>query len=190
MLERLPSRADAGEGSELRYVRLPPIQSPEFSRMLSEGVPVQGLIRPDLPARANVVFHQKRPLFDFADDVGDEGAVSALIFLARDEDGEPEDLIAWAREANRLASWYGASAFLGADDILAPRLDVEGLRIHPDPLAWLKAGREGVVILDTRRARWRLAGEPLIVRDVDFGRTVRASLRLPEPRVFVEARAA
>jgi hypothetical protein len=190
MLERLPSRFDAGEESERRYLGLPPMQWPEFSRLMSEGAPVEGLIWPDLPARTNVVFHAKRPLFDFAVDVGDEGAVSALIFLARDEDGEPEDLIAWAPETNRLASWCGASVFLGADDILGPRLGIEGLRIHRDPLAWLKTGRQGVIILDPKRARWRLAGESLIVSEVDFGRKVRAFMRLPEPDVLVERRAA
>jgi hypothetical protein len=187
--ERLPSRADAGEESERRYIRLPPIQWPEFSRLQSDGATVEALIWPNPPARADVVFHPQRSLFDFADDVGDEDAVSALVFLALGEAGEPEDLVAWTPQPNRLASWHGAAAFLGAEDLLAPRVGVEGLLVHPDPLEWLRAGRSGVVILDPARARWRLAGEPLIVRGVDFGRKVRASMRLPVPRVFVERRA-
>jgi hypothetical protein len=112
------------------------------------------------------------------------------VFLGLDEAGEPEDLVAWTPQSNRVASWYGAAAFLGAEDLLAPRVEIEGLLVHPDPMAWLRAGRNGVVILDPERARWRLAGERLIVCDVDFGRQLRASMRLPEPRVFVMARAA
>jgi hypothetical protein len=46
------------------------------------------------------------------------------------------------------------------------------------------------VILDAKRARWRLAEEHLIVGDPTFGRHLRDILRLPEPRIFVERRRA
>ena len=75
---------------------------------------------------------------------------------------------------------------LGEDRLIEPRIEVDGLRLFASPLEWLRAERQGVVILDPERARWRLAGERLIVGDVDFGRRIRDALRLPEPQIFVE----
>jgi hypothetical protein len=76
---------------------------------------------------------------------------------------------------------------LGEDrPMTAPRIEVDGVRVFPGPAEWLRAERRGVVILDAERARWRLAGERLIVDAATFGRRLRDALRLPEPRVFVE----
>jgi len=149
----------------------------------------EALAEPELPALADVVFYDDRPLFDLADEAGDEGAVPAIVFLARDEEGEPLDLVAWSRKTDRLATWHGAVTMLGEDYLAGPRLE-EGLRVCADPSEWLQAERLGVVILDAKRARWRLADEDLIVADPAFGRRLRDALRLPEPQIFVERRRA
>jgi hypothetical protein len=92
------------------------------------------------------------PLFDFADEVEEEG-VQAIAFLARDDDGELADLVVWSLSPRRLASWQGATALLGADEICAPRLTQEAARwVHRTPLEWLKSDRKGVVIIDPTRA--------------------------------------
>ena len=166
--------------------------TPDMIRFFrGRGVSVEALAEPELPALANVVFHDNRPLFDFTDEAGDDGAVRAIVFLARDEEGEPRDLVAWSCKKNRLAAWYGggAVAMLGEDYLGGPRLEY-GLCVCADPLEWLRVERCGVVILDARRARWQTTamGEDLIVADHAFGRHLRNSLRLPEPRIFVEAR--
>jgi len=150
-----------------------------------KGVSVDALVEPELPAFASVAFHDDQPLFDFTDEAGDEGAVRATVFLGRNEDGDPSDLIGWSSQTRRFAAWYGAVAMLGEDYLAGPWLE-DGLRVCADPLEWLQAERCGVVILDAKRARWRLAGEPLIVTATPFGRRLRDALRLPEPRIFVE----
>ena len=61
--------------------------------------------------------------------------------------------------------------------------------MFPTPLEWLRAGRRGVVILTGQRTL-AVAGRKLIVANTDFGRRLRAMLRMPEPRVYVERRAA
>jgi hypothetical protein len=155
-------------------------------RLRAEGVSPDALAEPELPAFADVVFHDDRPLFDFIDEAAGEAEVPAIIFLARDEEGEPRDLVAWSCKKNRLAAWFGAATMLGEDYLAGPRLE-DGLRVCADPLEWLRAERLGVVILDARRACWRLAEERLIVGDVAFGRRVRDALRLPEPTIFVAA---
>ena len=149
----------------------------------SVGVSVDALVEPELPAFASVDFHDKLPRFGFTDE---EGADGAIIFLARDEEGEPCDLVAWSRKRNRLASWNRSAVLLSLESYWASRIETDGLRVFADPLDWLCAGRAGVVIVDHESARWELADDTLIVSDAAFGRLLREALRLPEPKIFVE----
>ena len=114
------------------------------------------------------------------------GHVLAVIIPALDESGETVDLAAWHMETGAVAIWRGVAAMLGEDGIDASRIEVDGLRVFPGLAEWLRAGRRGVVILDSESARWRLSEETLIVSAAAFGRRLRDALRLPEPRVFVE----
>jgi hypothetical protein len=183
----LPSRVYASEEAERRHALLSPIRWREFSGLMGDGVPAPALIWPDLPARASVVFDRRQPLFDFAEEVGGEGAVPAFVFLAFDELGEPADLVAWAPREKRLAAWFGASSLLGAEELWTPRLTKEGaLAVFETPLGWLRAGREGVVVIDPRRAAptLRLA-EPLVAESIEHGEKLRRVLKVKPPRVYV-----
>jgi hypothetical protein len=127
--------------------------------------------------------------FEFARDLRDaSGHVLAVIIPVRDDTGETIDLAAWGLDTGALATWRGVATVLGVDRLTGPRIEVDGLRVFPGPLEWLRAERQGVVILDPERARWRLTGERLIVGDAPFGRRLREALRLPEPRFFVETK--
>jgi hypothetical protein len=173
-------------GVEERFDRLGSLRWAEFDPFLKSGVPAPALVYPELPARARVALLRDRPLFEFADDVGEEDAVPAFIFLARNEFGYALDLVAWAPGVERVAAWCGRACLLGLENFWAPRLDVDGLRVLPTPLEWLRADRKGVVILDAKRARWDLTGERLVVGDVEFGQRLRRTLRLPDPRIYVD----
>jgi hypothetical protein len=177
---------------ERRYLQLRPIQWEEYVGMMRLGVPAPAVIWPDLPARAGVVFRGV-PRFDFAADLPadrDDDVVSATVLLALDEDRYPVDLIAWMARPYRIGSWLGATPFLGAENLLAPRLGGAGLKVFPSPLEWLKGERDGVVIVEPAEAKWVLVDEQLIVGDVGFGRELREKLRLPAPRIVIEERRA
>jgi hypothetical protein len=125
--------------------------------------------------------------FEFARDMRDQtGHALAVLIPALDESGETIDLVAWRMDTGAVATWRGVACILGGDQIAAPRIEVDGLKVFPGPAEWLRAGRHGVVILDRESAGWRLSGETLIVSDAAFGRRLRDALRLPEPRVYVE----
>jgi hypothetical protein len=125
--------------------------------------------------------------FEFARDMRDaSGHELAVIIPARGKAGDLIDLVAWSLDGGALATWRGVAAMLGEDMLTAPRIEIDGLHAFPGPLEWLRAGRQGVVILDADRARWRLVGERLVVADPAFGQRLRATLRLPEPRVFIQ----
>jgi hypothetical protein len=126
--------------------------------------------------------------FDFAAEIGlRRGTATALVFPVFHESEEIIDVGAFRPEHNAFGLWRGAAAMLGEQNIFAPRLESEGLRVHADALAWLRAGRTGVVVVDPARARWRLAEERIVVDNLAFGRRLRDSLRLPTPRVFLVA---
>lgn len=154
---------------------------------MREGVGAPALIWPHLPARASVVFDRRRPLFDLAEDAGDEGAASAFVFLALDEEGEPADLVAWAPQEQRLAAWFGASPLLGAENLWAPRLTRESaLAVFKSPLGWLRAGREGVVVVDPSGSAPLLRrAEPLVTESIDHGQRLRRRLTVKPPRIYV-----
>jgi hypothetical protein len=189
---RLPSRFEASREAERRYQTLQPIRLGEIKRFRDAGVSVDALCEPELPARAEVVFHDdESPTFDFAAYTGEEGSVSAFIFLARDEEGEPSDLVAWAPNAKRLAAWYGSAVLLGTETVNGPHLDPEGaLPVFETPLSWLLADRNGVVIIHSRRAAPILrAAEPLRVSSAAFRTRLRQIVAPRRPRIFLpEAR--
>ena len=186
------SRAWAGEEAEALFsdLRYPSVEALAWLR--ANGVSGAALAEPELPRSARVDFHMDRPLFDFVDDAGEVG-VQALVFLARDDTGDPSDLVAWSCRRGKVAAHFGAAAVLGADYILAPRLTVEGaLWVHWTPLKWLKAGREGVVLIDASCAAVALRNfGPLAAEDHAHGEQLLHQFRTSEPAIFIpEKRAA
>jgi hypothetical protein len=171
---------------ESRFAGLRPVDPLKIAEHLPRPPIGVDAVYPDpWPRVALVVFNRGSRLFDFADDVSDDDdAADALIFLATDELGEPDDLIAYA-EGLPTCAWYGHAAFLGAENLLGPRLHDHGLYVHKTPLDWLSFRQEGLVILDMRRARLRLIDERLCVTDGPLAKALNRQLRIaPEISVL------
>ncbi|MGO9768997.1 MAG: hypothetical protein ACLPSW_05465 [Roseiarcus sp.] len=128
--------------------------------------------------------------FDLAREVGAVfGLVSAIIIPVHDETGDIVDLAAWNPDDGALGLWRGAASMLGAENIFAPRLG-EPLLVHETPLDWLRAGRQGVFIVDPQRAGPLLRlSEPLGVTREAHGRRLRQALTIPAPRIVVASNA-
>jgi hypothetical protein len=131
-----------------------------------------------------VFLHNKR--FELARNSRDPSdAVFAVVFLAPDDLGNPLDLAAWEPETGRLALLRGRVSMLGQDNLCGWRLG-EPLIMHETLLEWLRAGREGVVVLDAQRASPLLRSvEPLGVKRASFGREMQAALTIRAPRILV-----
>jgi hypothetical protein len=187
----VPSRALASDDSERRYGALPELTWEAYSWFLAKGISPAALIHPETLRRTRVSVHKDDPFFDFVDNDGEDGE-DALIFLARDDEGFPSDLIAWTCGSRRLSAHWGAVSVLGADDIFAPRLTPErALLVHRTPLGWLRAGREGVVIVEAHFASQFLRDfGPLAGEDEAHGRELRQLFRRQEPRIYVPERRA
>lgn len=114
------------------------------------------------------------------------GATRAFLFGVRDELGEPVDIAAWRREEPLARLWRGEVAMLGAERLFAPRL--QPLFVFPTTLDWLRASREGIVLLDDVNAAPLLDGVTLAAPGLAFARQLRARLaphtRRP-PRIMI-----
>jgi hypothetical protein len=182
-----PIRGWVATEAEALFRGLPEMDWSTYEWFLRQGVPSPALVYPELPRRASVAFSPDLPIFDF-----DENGVSVLVFLARDDTGEPADLVAWSYRNQKVAAHFRAVCVLGANDILALRLTIKAaLAVHRTPLGWLRAGRDGVVILDSRCATVVLRDfGPFSAEDETHGRELQRIFAAAAPTIFVPERKA
>jgi len=110
--------------------------------LLEQGIPETWLYTP-WPISSSTVSIDRRCFYE--DPEGDR----AFIFPCSDC-GSIVDWIAWCPKNNRLASWLGIGFCIGdVDGIFNPATYLAGdaLRIHADPIEWLKSARAGIVIV-------------------------------------------
>ena len=127
--------------------------------------------------------------FDFVRNVSEVAPdiEHAFMILAHNAFREVDDIVAWQPNSGRTAPWLRRVSMLGAENLYAPRLRHDGaLRVHTSILEWLRAGRDGIVILDAERARPYLIDlGPLLVGDVKQGSALRRQLSHTGPRILV-----
>lgn len=124
----------------------------EIAWLLKQGAPEEAMREPWALRAAAVVFHRKSDTFEFAEKgkSGHEESARAIIFRAEDN-GRVLDLAAWQPRSKRTAMWRASAFCIGdLEQIFNPATYFGGgaLRIHSSPLGWLKARREGIVIVD------------------------------------------
>ena len=158
-----------------------------IDRLIGEGVPPMAMIRSALGSsslmlRGRVLLSGRR--FEFEPD--HEAAVGAFVWPAFDEFGDAADLVAW-RPSAPPALWRGACCMLGQELVFGPRF--EPLRVHESTLDWLRAGRDGVVVVDEPMAAslLREAGGPLVVATAAHRRRLETMLTVKPPRIEVRA---
>jgi len=151
----------------------------EIAWLLQQGISEPAMITPPVVLASNVVFLDGNT-FDF-----DAGGVRAFIFR------EPNDLIAWRPASKRVATWRSSAFALGEDAIWNPASYFMGsaLRVHADPLAWLKADRDGVCIVQAQLTYANLRhARGLSFADPVYRRLVKRWLEPPRtrPELFIE----
>ena len=77
---------------------------------------------------------------------------------------EADDVIYWQPRSGKMARWNGRSFAVGEDRVYAAATYSFGnwLYIFADPLEWLRASRDGIVIVDWGQAFDRLRDVPRI----------------------------
>ena len=162
-----------------------PLSQRHIDGLLSTGISPMALVKTyagdySLVSRDMVVM--MGDTFEFGRFMSHGEAVQAFTFLCMDQDGEPADIAAW--RPPELALWLGRVAMLGEEQALAPRL-TGPLRVHRDVTAWFQAERQGVFVVDYRRAAHVFEGETLGVGTVEHAAELRTRLTIPAPPVVL-----
>lgn len=117
-----------------------------------------------------------------------EGVVTAYTVVVRNARGIEADIAAFHPRSGRVATWRGTCALMGEEELFGARMR-DALRVHLDPIGWLRAKRQGVVIVSDRRARpLLLEAGPLQCTSIAHGRALLAMLsRVRLPTVLADA---
>ncbi len=168
------------------FTSLPQLTRYEVEGLDSMGVPMSALMGPPPVKAGYVLFGQHSFEFEQHCPLGVE-AMPALIFPILDRQGDAWDMVAWCGRTGQLASWLGRAWAIGEDTIYRPRLsDHGGLPIWRDPLRYLQANREGIVIVRPRAAlHYLVDAEPLLAEDALHGLELEKLLTRPRPRILV-----
>jgi hypothetical protein len=132
---------------------------------------------------AEVVFHHDH--FEFERRYADEGFAKALLFLARHENRDPLDIVAWQPLIGYLVPWLGRASVLGAENLRVFHSS-PGPTIRRSPLEWLRHRRHGLVIVDEAKARRFLLdhGGPFCADNRDHGLELERALTF-KPEILV-----
>jgi len=173
------------------FVLCQPLDQPSLDHMKSIGVPVMALVS-DLDGMGHCIRQDRVEArdgrFEFARHVNHEMVRDALVALAYDRDGHAADIVAWRTGPEPfVASWLGQVGLIGEEHLDGARLD-EPMVVHPDPMAWLRSGRQGVVVIDPARAGplLRRAGEMVVDSHHERNR-LNALMRVELPKIIVRS---
>jgi hypothetical protein len=164
-----------------------PLSRREVEELESMGIPPDALADPILVVSSNVNFDGDRFEFEHHHRRYDEEGVHAFLFLVINSWDEAIDIVAWAPQFGKLATWLGRAFALGEETIHAPRLTDHGaLPVHRTPVCWLKARRKGICLVRPQAAVHYLddAG-PFIPEDEAHGEELDQILTRPKPRILI-----
>ena len=155
----------------------------EIDRFVQRGVPKEALFSPHPILAAEVVF-LANGYFEFSTDCFDGTPEYAFIMLV-EADGGAIDIAAWQPKTGRIGLWLKRAFALGEEQIW-PRFEGDPLHIWRTPMKWLKASRQGVVIVRREAAFYALGNLPdIIAEDVEHGDDLEALLTPPKSRTRI-----
>jgi hypothetical protein len=163
-----------------------PLNEAQGTWLRHQGVSVEAILEPTPIGAARVKFLDGT--FDVA---RSEAGTPALTFRVSNVDGDDIDLAAWSPRMGQTGTWYGRAFALGQNQIDNPAsyFDGDALRIHADPLAWLKANRDGICIIQPNLTYAMLRHVPRVsFADFDTAKKFETWIKPPGPTVamFVE----
>jgi hypothetical protein len=160
----------------------------EWLGLRGAGVALHALCRPTMVLAGNIIIH--RPTgFSFAPD-GDADGHRAFLIAINDEVGRWIDIAAWQPAKGWTGLWLGAAWALGQASVHRARMGEAGaLPIWRSPLNWLRADRQGILLLRPTVAAYFLDdGGPLLAEDVAHAAELRRLMTRTGPRIFVRDR--
>jgi hypothetical protein len=100
-------------------------------------------------------------------------------------DGGAIDIAAWQPKSGRIGLWLKRAFALGEEQIW-PRFEGDPLHVWRTPMKWLKAGRQGLVIVRREATFYALGNLPdIVAEDVKHGDELETLLTPPKPRTRI-----
>jgi len=146
------------------------LRQADIDWLVANGVSVMSMIRP-MPLRLALGRRAADGWFEH-----DDQGHAFFVFE------ESSDLVFWNPATGELATWWNRAFAIGEaaiDEAATYSFDC-ALNVFPDPLSWLQAKRDGVVVLDWERAFDRLRDCPRIAVDERILPAFRRWMRAPE----------
>jgi hypothetical protein len=158
----------------------------EIDRFRDKGGDPEALYRPHALRVDRVVF-QRDGSFEYLRDLDESDGVADSVFtIVVTATYGAIDIAAWQPESNRIGLWLNRAFALGEEQILAPRLGDEPLPIWRTPMKWLRAGRQGLVVLRPGAAGFHLDCVPvLLAEDFAHGEELERILTPKKPKTKI-----
>jgi hypothetical protein len=181
--ERAPPTVS--ELSKIEYWNARPLWQSDLDHFVALGISGLGLANPDMVLKAGIILDDGGNTFVFEHHTDTDGGRDAFILPVEGSSGII-DLIAFDPETGLLATWLGRAFAINEVSIWEPNLDGDPLPIWRDPIGWLKAKREGIVLLKPQQAYSYLDHLPgVIAEDVQHGEELEKLLWTPRRKVPV-----
>jgi hypothetical protein len=152
------------------------------------GIRGLDLAAPDMVLKAGIIPEDYGDTFIFEHHTDTDEGRDAFILPIEGPTGI-NDLIAFDPETGLLATWLGRAFAINEASIWEPNLDGDPLPVWRDPIGWLKANRQGIVLLKPEQAYSYLDHLPgVIAEDVQHGEELERLLWTPRRVVPVSLR--
>jgi hypothetical protein len=149
------------------------------------GISGLDLATPDMVLKAGIILEDGGVTFVFEHHTDTDEGRDAFILPVEGPIGI-NDLIAFGPEIGLLATWLGRALAINEASIWAPNLDRDPLPVWRDPIGWLKAKRQGIVLLKPEQAYSYLDHLPgVIAEDLQHGEELERLLWTPRHRIPV-----
>jgi hypothetical protein len=167
------------------YWKARPLWQSDLDYFAALGIGGLDLATPDMVLKAGIILEDGGKTFVFEHATDTDAGRDAFILPVEGGSGSI-DLVAFDPEIALLATWLGRAFAINEASIWEPNLDGDPLPIWRDPIAWLKAKREGIVLLKLEQAYSYLDHLPgVIAEDVQHGEELEKLLWTPRRKVPV-----
>ena len=181
--ERAPPTVS--ELCKIEYWNARPLWQSDLDHFAALGISGLGLANPDMVLKAGIILDDGGNTFVFEHHTDSDGGRDAFILPVEGASGII-DLVAFDPEIGTLSTWLGRAFAINEASIWEPNLDGDPLPIWRDPVGWLKAKREGIVLLKPQQAYSYLDHLPgVIAEDVRHGEELEKLLWTPRRKVPV-----
>jgi hypothetical protein len=181
--ERAPPTVS--ELCKIEYWTARPLWQSDLDHFAALGISGLDLANPDMVLKAGIILDDGGNTIVFEHHTDTDSGTDAFILPVEGTFGIV-DLIAFDPETGLLATWLGRAFAINEASIWEPNLDGYPLPVWRDPIGWLKAKREGIVLLKPQQAYSYLDHLPgVIAEDVQHGEELEKLLWTPRRKVPV-----